>query len=91
MTIGPVTPVTRAGQPNSRPYQATIDVLDQSGQVVTRFATNAQGQFRVALAPGTYVIRPESAGRYPRAAEVLVHVLKGDFVEVAIAYDSGIR
>jgi hypothetical protein len=91
VTIGPITPVTRAGQANARPYQAAIDVLDQSGQVVTRFTPNAQGRYRVALAPGAYVIRPESAGRFPRAVEKIVHVLKGEFLEVDIPYDSGIR
>ena len=89
--IGPITPTTREGQSNTRPYQATIDVLDQSGQLVTRFGTNAQGLFRVALAPGAYVIRPESAGRFPRAGQQTVHVLKGMFVKVDIEYDSGIR
>ena len=91
VTIGPITPVTRAGQANVRPYQAAIDVLDQSGQVVTRFTPDAQGRYRVALAPGGYVIRPESAGRFPRAVEKIVHVLKGEFLQVDIPYDSGIR
>jgi hypothetical protein len=91
VTIGPITPTSQEGQSNSRPYQATINVLDQSGQVVTRFGTNARGLFRVALAPGTYVIRPESAGRFPRAAQQTVRVLKGTFVKIDIEYDSGIR
>ena len=91
VTIGPITPVAEEGQPNSRPYQATMNVLDQSGQVVTRFATNAQGLFRVALAPGAYVIRPESAGRFPHAEQKTVRVPKGTFVKVDIEYDSGIR
>ncbi len=65
VTIGPITPVARKGQANSRPYQAMIDVLDQSGQLVTRFLTNAQGLYRVALAPGSYVIRPEFGRPFP--------------------------
>ena len=65
ITIGPSTPVARAGEPSTRPYQTTIAVLDADGREVTRFATDADGRFRVLLAPGTYRLRPEARGPFP--------------------------
>ncbi len=90
ITIGPSTPVARAGEPNTRPYQATIAVLDADGREVTRFATDADGRFRVLLAPGTYRLRPEARGPFPRGSET-VTVTAGTLTHVDIGFDSGIR
>ena len=91
VTIRPVRSVERQGAANERAYQATIRVLDGSGREVAVTESDAQGRFRVALPPGTYVVRPESPARYPRAAEQRVVVRAGDMTHVAIIYDSGRR
>jgi hypothetical protein len=91
VTIRPVRSVERQGTPNSRAYQARITVLDASGREVTVVESDADGRFRVSLAPGTYVLRPESPGRYPRASEQKVVVRPNGTTDVTIVYDSGMR
>jgi hypothetical protein len=87
----PISPTVRPERANYRPYQATVSVMDQQGQTVTQFQSDPNGRFRLPLEPGRYTLRPESAGPLPRAAEQAVTVSEGQFTEVLIAYDSGIR
>jgi hypothetical protein len=90
--IGPLCPVERVGMINYRPYQATIAVLDEREQIVMQFRSDTDGHFRISLKPGIYTLSPESTGRsYPRAAKQTVKVSAGDFTQVRIVYDTGIR
>jgi Carboxypeptidase regulatory-like domain len=91
VSIRPVRPVERKGVPNQRPYQARITVLDHSGSEVAVVDSDAEGKFRIALPPGTYVLRPESSGLYPRASEQRVEVGRNRVTQVEIVYDSGMR
>jgi carboxypeptidase family protein len=91
VTIRPVRPVERRGASNEGAYQAKIRVLDASGREVAMVESDATGRFRVPLPPGSYVLRPESPGRYPRASEQHVVVRPGDMTDVTIVYDSGMR
>jgi hypothetical protein len=91
VSIRPVRPVERKGVPNQRPFQARITVLDPTGREVAVVASDADGKFRIALPPGTYVLRPESSGLYPRASEQRVEVSRDSVSRVEIVYDSGIR
>jgi hypothetical protein len=93
VTLGPLTPVCVVGQPCDRPYQATLDIEDTSGQLVAETTSDANGSYRVGLRPGTYMIVPLSppGQTLPRASSVQVDVPSGQFVTVDIAYDSGIR
>jgi hypothetical protein len=77
--------------PNSNTYQAMVQVLDKSGRSVTTFQSNANGTFRIALPPGSYVLRPQSPALYPRASAQTVVVPPAGFTHVHIIYDSGIR
>jgi hypothetical protein len=63
--IGPVTPVERAGIGNNRPYQTTINVLDDEGRILTQFQSDPDGRFRLALKPGKYTL--ERKGSLSRA------------------------
>jgi len=87
----PISPTVRPEGANYRPYQATVSVMNQRGQTVTQFQSDLKGRFRLPLEPGRYTLRPESPGPLPRAAEQAVTVSEGQFTEVLIAYDSGIR
>jgi hypothetical protein len=89
--IRPISPIEQPGIANYRPYQATVSVMDQRGQTVTQFQSDLNGRFRLPLEPGKYTLRPESAGPLPYAAEQAVTVSEGQFTEVLITYDSGIR
>lgn len=89
--IRPVRPVERRGVTNQRPYQAKITVLDAAGREVAAVESDAEGRFRLSLPPGAYVLRPESPGAYPRAAEQRVVVRRNATTQVEIVYDSGMR
>ena len=83
--------VERRGAANSEPYQATIAVLDGSGREVATVQTDTEGRFRLQLSPGTYVLRPQSPGMYPRAPNSKCEVRRNVVTQVEIVYDSGKR
>jgi hypothetical protein len=90
--IGPMCPVMQLNNPcPDQPYQATLTVLTTSGRKVTRFQTDEQGRFRVDLAPGDYVLHPESRNSLPFAADIPFTVAQHKFTQLEISYDSGIR
>jgi hypothetical protein len=94
VTIGPMCPVMQVGNPcPDKPYQATLTVLTSASRhKVIQFQTDANGYFRVALAPGEYILHPESPnGMMPYAADVPFRVDAHQFTAVNVAYDSGIR
>jgi hypothetical protein len=94
VTIGPVCPVVRVGEAcPDKPYQATLIILTASGDKVARIVTDADGNFRVSLAPGDYILRPETPPNQPLpiAQEQQFTVAKGQFAELRVTYDSGIR
>lgn len=90
--IGPMCPVVREGEEcPDQPYQADLTVTDPGGRVVVRFQTEVDGTFRVPLAPGDYILRPESPNVMPFAPEQPFSVLPGRFTQITVSYDSGIR
>ena len=91
VSIRPVRPHATIGAPNVTPYQAKLDVLDASGHQVTSVETDPNGNFRIALPPGKYTLRPQSPGPYPRASEQTVVVSPKSFAQVRVVFDSGIR
>ena len=91
VTIRPVRSVERRGAANSEPYQTTIAVLNGVGREVATVQTDTDGRFRLQLPPGTYVLRPQSPGMYPRASEQQVQVRRNTVTQVEIVYDSGRR
>jgi hypothetical protein len=93
ITLGPIQPVEIPGQPNENPYQATVVVRQEaSGQEVARFQSDVNGYDRIALMPGTYQLEPLPGGNpFPVAGLQTVVVPEGQFVEVNIQYDTGIR
>lgn len=76
-----------------KPYQATIKVLDEKGKVVTTFQTDEDGRFQVALSPGTYTLVPEINPNavFPLASTQTVTVNGGEFTQITISFDTGIR
>ena len=73
------------------PYQATISILDANHTKITQFQTDANGFFMLYLSPGTYILHPESSKPFPHAADQTVIVSKGQFTQVTIVYDTGMR
>jgi hypothetical protein len=90
--IGPMCPVVQADTPcPDQPYQAAISVQSESGLPVTRFESDAQGNFKVDLKPGTYTLVPESPDGFTHAPEQVVTVTANVYTRVTVTYDSGIR
>ena len=88
---GPAVPVSREGAVTNRPYQATINVLDDDGRIVTQLQSDTNGRFRLSLKPGKYTLEPQEKDSVSRAARQIVAVSPDTFTQVTIVYDSGIR
>lgn len=92
VTIGPMCPVMQEDVPcPDQPYQAVLTVLTTSGDEVTQFQTDEQGRFHIELAPGDYVLHPESPNALPFAADIPFTVDEYKFTQLQVSYDSGIR
>jgi hypothetical protein len=92
--VGPMCPVMREGEEcPDQPYQATITVNSIEGRKIVQFQTDEQGNFNVPLAPGEYVLHPETSEGvpFPFADEQRFVVLPGEFTRIIVLYDSGIR
>ena len=94
VTVGPMCPVMIEGQDcPDQPYQATITVNNPEGKKIVQFQTDKQGNFKVSLMPGEYILHPETPqGKpLPSAAEQQFTVKPGEFTRLTVTYDSGIR
>jgi hypothetical protein len=90
--IGPQCPVVSLHEPcPDLPYEATIDVRVRGGDSVARVRSDADGTFRIGLRPGAYTLRPESGDPFPIATEQDVDVTAGEYSEVTVHFDTGIR
>ena len=90
--IGPVCPVVQAGQDCAdRPYQALLSVTSPTGERVVQVQTDANGMFKIPLAPGEYILHPEAPNALPFASEQTVRVEEGKYTQIMVNYDSGIR
>lgn len=90
--IGPMCPVVQVGQEcPDQPYQAVLTVLSPDGREIVQVQTDEQGRFRIPLASGEYILRPESPNVLPFASEQPFVVDSGVFIQVIVTYDSGIR
>lgn len=95
VVLGPTCPV---GEPGSTdpiacltPYAAQLVILDAENQVAGRITSGSDGRFEIALPPGDYVITPIGGDPYPIAQPVALVVTAGEFTEVQINFDTGIR
>jgi len=94
ITLGPTCPgPTHINDPKceDQPYQATITIENSNGQEITQVSSNAEGKFQVQLPAGTYILHPETPNRLPTAQDMEVTVKTGEYTQVTIQYDSGIR
>jgi hypothetical protein len=93
VVIGPTCPVETAEMRcRDRPYEADLEVVDGSGDVVAGVHSAKDGTFRVSVPPGTYTLRSASgAGALPFLKDVKVVVHAHAFTRTTVAFDSGIR
>jgi len=90
--IGPMCPVVQEGQEcPDQPYQATLTVNSTDGGKIVQVQTDENGRFRIPLAPGEYILHPESPNVMPFASDQSFIVEVGIYTEIIVNYDSGIR
>jgi hypothetical protein len=89
---GPITPVCRVDIPCDGPFSAWFDVL-HGDALVARFHSDSSGAFKVALAPGAYVVVPSDSAplMMPGAQRKDVVVGPDGFTRVTLDFDTGIR
>lgn len=98
VTIGPLVPVVRQGEPEPTPapevYAARqIVVFAKDGQTeVARAQVDAGGDYRVQLPPGTYAVDINHAG-IDRAADLpkTMQISAGQVTRLDVDIDTGIR
>ena len=73
------------------PYAARLAMVDADGQVVAHVTSAADGSFQVDLPPGEYTVAPQNGDPYPVAQSLPVVVVPGEYVEIQVNYDTGIR
>jgi hypothetical protein len=96
VVLGPTCPVEREDTPcPDRPFAgARLRITErETGDVAASVTADEQGRFRVPLAPGEYVVDAEpTEGRpLPFAKPVDVTVRPGEYTNVTLAFDTGIR
>ncbi len=92
--VGPTCPVVQEGVdcPDA-PLEADLEVQNASGRVVARARSDAQGAYRIPLAPGEYTLVPLSPGNLglPSASPLPLVITAGHWERLDVYYDSGIR
>ena len=90
--MSPTCPVEHMGSPCVKAWVGTVQATDMSGNVVATTQTDTSGAFRLALDPGTYLVRAETSGQtMPRGIPVQVTIRSGSFAHVVLQVDTGIR
>jgi Carboxypeptidase regulatory-like domain len=89
---GPQCPVEVEGSPcPDAPWQGTIVAVDVDSGDRSTVESDVDGRFRLALEPGTYELTIGSDGTPPFAKPQRVSVREGEYTDVTIAVDTGIR
>ena len=94
VTIGPTCPVIQVGQDcPDQPYAAELTVANPHGKIIVRASADADGRFRIALAPGDYLLEAKAAddSPFPAAAVMPFTVNEGEWTRLDLTLDSGIR
>ncbi len=87
---GPVTPVCRVEVPCDEPAAATTILFVRAGRA-TRAKTDANGRYRIRLAPGVYAVRTTRTGLGSLIQPRQVRVPRRRFARVNLFIDTGIR
>jgi hypothetical protein len=89
---GPITPVCTENVPCDAPFSAWFIVLKDEHEV-SRFQSDNDGEFAVALDPGVYTVVPDSSAplMYPEQQRQEVEVQPEGITQVTLYFDTGIR
>jgi hypothetical protein len=90
--LGPQCPLeTEASPCPDEPVATMVHVQTLQGDEVAVVESGRDGRFRVALAPGQYVLVAEVAGNALFAKPIDVTVTAGEFAQANVLLDTGIR
>jgi hypothetical protein len=91
--IGPMCPVMRQDEPcPDHPFAATLIIRDSQGRELCAVSSGEDGHFLVGLPPGSYELQPLTGpGGLPFAESQWVAVAPGQYTDITVSYDSGIR
>jgi hypothetical protein len=82
----------RLGVDDSKPLANTVFVVKQEEKTVASFETDAQGRFRLSLAPGKYRIsKKDWKGRFGSYGPFEVDIVAGQTKKVQWECDSGMQ
>jgi len=83
----------RDGEPSSRPLSgAELFLRDAHGRIVARANADSKGYFRVFAPAGEYELHVDTLGAlYPRCKATRAEVTDGQFTNVDVVCDSGMR
>jgi hypothetical protein len=87
---GPITPVCRVDVPCDEPAAATT-ILFVRADRTARATTDANGRYRIRLAPGLYAVRTTRTGLGSLVEPRRVRVPRGRFARANLLIDTGIR
>jgi|GEM_PF-3307106 len=92
--LGPTCPVmTDPPDPScaDRPYQGTFEIVSRTGAGGLAVSTDASGSFSAKLAPGDYTITLVNESAMPSMSPTDFTVVAGEWTELTLSLDSGIR
>ena len=88
---GPTSPVCRRGESCTAPAAGIVLVVALQGVTIATVTTSGSGAYRVALRPGTYVVRSRRSSMFGSMQARTVRVLPGRFAVASFEIDTGIR
>jgi hypothetical protein len=89
---GPQCPVEVAVTPcPDRPWEGVVTATDVDTGRTASVRTDPGGRFRLALEPGTYDVSIDADADLPFARPQRITVHAGEFTDVTVAVDTGIR
>jgi len=91
VAAGPIAPVARPGEANTRPVRgATIKAL-RGTRLVAVTRTDQIGRYTLTVPPGTYVILVTTPKYLTKRTSKTVSVAPGQTLKVGFVIDTGIR
>ena len=92
VTLGPTTPLCREDVPCEGIYAgAKIVVRTKSGEVCARSTSDQNGEFRIDVSPGRYIVAVDLQGKLPRCSRREVTIAAGQATQVTLDCDTGMR
>ena len=93
--LGPTCPVQRVGDDRcaDKPYATTVNVYRASdpSRLFASVLTGSQGKFEMSLAPGEYVFQAVGKNPLPGCGTQAVTVMPGEYRDITLSCDTGIR